>query len=256
MTDPTTTTSLKDVLAQRRWVHREWPFPHTIAQNVFTDEFYKELEEDFRRVMGLQAGRQSSPNYDANITLLSEHADGPLKVFLSREWHDMIAAVSGVTTATGDVSAALHHHEPGGRPGWPHNDLNPGWFGGPPPAGDEVRYENAEGVGYHHEPTDPAVTARANVRAVSLLFYLANPPWTPADGGHTGLYPSTAAAEQRQGMYVPPVNNTLMLFECTPFTWHGYAGHSRNERNSVVMWLHRPKQEVLDTWGDASIAYW
>ena len=52
------------------------------------------------------------------------------------------------------------------------------------------------------------------------------------------------------------MNNSLVLFECTPFSWHGYLGNRAKPRNSVVMWLHRPKADVVARWGEPSIVRW
>jgi hypothetical protein len=252
----TATPAMDGLLAHRRWVRRSLPFPHVVATNVFTDDTYAELTADFGRIMGAGAiAHATTPGYEAKSARLAEHVDGPLGVFLSRAWHDLVAGVVGVRTATGDVSGALHHHAPGGAAGWPHNDLNPGWFAGPPPAPDEIRVENVDGVDYHRGSADDA-SARETMRAVSVLFYLANPEWSAGDGGETGLFASAEAGSRGDGAFVPPVNNSLVLFECTPYSWHAYAGASRHIRNCLVMWLHRPKPEVVERWGEAAIAYW
>ncbi|CAM3075798.1 2OG-Fe(II) oxygenase [Skermania piniformis] len=245
---------MPQLLAHRSWVRRQQPFPHVVAEDVFTPTFYRALAEHYRRISTYEF-RATMAGYDATAARIRDHLDGPLAVFATREWHDLIAGVAGVQ-ATGDVTAALHHHEPGGEPGWPHNDLNPGWFGGPEPESDEIRLEGVDGVDYYRGDRPTGVTARETVRAVSVMFYLANPPWSPGDGGETGLYPSFDEGVQGTGRLVPPVNNSLVMFECTPFTWHSYAGRSRNPRNCVVMWLHRPKHDAIERWGEASIANW
>lgn len=247
--------ALADVLAHRRWVRRRAPFPHVVATNVFVADFYDELDREFRRIFAdhPEAFQRNMAGYDASGTDLGRYRDGPLGLFVSRPWHDMIAAVAGVD-ATGDVSANLHHHDPGGASGWPHNDLNPGWFADPSPAAEEVRLTREAGVDYHRGARPNGVAAHETIRAVSLLFYLANPPWQAGDGGETGLYRS--GADRSPAATVAPVNNSLVLFECTPYSWHGFVSNRRHPRNSVVMWLHRRKSEVEQRWGDASIVYW
>lgn len=245
---------LADLLAHRRWVRRTLPFPHVVATDVFTDEVYAALEADFVRLLdGGAISQPSGSGYEATWARLAEHADGPLSLFLSRGWHDLLAGVARVGTTTGDVSVGLHHHEPGGAPGWPHNDLNPGWFPEDAPGPGEVGVDGL--VDYHHGPADGS-PARETVRAVSALFYLANPPWAEGDGGETGLYDSVAAGARTEGVLVPPVNNSLVLFECTPYSWHAYARASRHQRNSLVMWLHRPRQDVVERWGESSVVHW
>lgn len=246
---------LEGLLAHRRWVRRELPFPHVVASDVFTDDVYAALAADFERLLASGAiSHPSGSGYEATWARLSEHAVGPLSLFLSREWHDLLAGVAGVDNPTGDVSVGLHHHEPGGAPGWPHNDLNPGWFAPDAPLPHEVGADGPH-VDYHHGPGDGS-PARETMRAVSVLFYLANHEWSEGDGGETGLYPSLDAGSRAEGIFVPPVNNSLVIFECTPYSWHAFAGSARRQRNCLVMWLHRPKQDVVDWWGESSVVYW
>ncbi|MDT4982832.1 MAG: hypothetical protein QOF95_322, partial [Pseudonocardiales bacterium] len=94
------------------------------------------------------------------------------------------------------------------------------------------------------------------IRAVSLLFYVGNPDWVPGDGGETGLFANIDTAARGPRAAVPPVNNSLVMFECTPFSWHAFVSNVSNPRNSVVMWLHRRKDEAVARWGEQSIVYW
>ena len=251
------TWQLDHVLANRRWVGRNTPFPHVVAANVFTTEFYTELHTEFARTEREhpQAFRRNMAGYDAAGADLGNFRDGTLGIFVSRQWHDMIADVAGVDV-TGDVSGSLQHHDPGGQSGWPHNDLNPGWFGGPAPLPHEVRLPGFDGVGYHGGVRPPGVAARETIRAVSVLFYLGNPEWEPGDGGETGLFSSYDTAWRGPSAAVAPVNNSLVLFECTVYSLHAFVSNPAKPRNSVVMWLHRSKDDVLARWGEQSIVNW
>lgn len=250
--------ALDRLLFNRRWVRRMHPVPHVYAANVFVPDFYRALHEQFARIERDQPEvfQRNMKGYDASGTSVKNFADGPLGVFVSREWHDLIARVAGVPSATGDVNAALHHHDAGGASGWPHNDLNPSWFAGPAPGPNEVRVEGTDGVGVVTGEAPPGVPVREVVRAVSLLFYLGNPDWEPGDGGETGLFADVASAGYGPGAAIPPINNSLVFFECTPRSWHSFISNRTKPRNSVVMWLHRPKDEAVTRWGDENIEYW
>jgi hypothetical protein len=247
---------LSELLANRRWVRRAEPFPHVIAQHVFVDEFYAQLHRQFEQIAREhpEAFTRGIANYDAAAADVEHYADGPLGVFVSREWHDVVAGIVGVA-ATGDVTAALHHHDPGSRRGWPHNDLNPGWFGGRPPASEELRMQNVDGVNYRTGSRPDGVPARETVRAVSLLFYLGNGEWQVGDGGETGLFASYDSERAGPAVVVPPINNSLVLFECTPYSLHAFLG-TNTPRNSMVMWVHRDKADAVRRWGEHSIVYW
>lgn len=251
------TYDLPALLAHRRWVRRTDPFPHVVAQNVFTPEFYAAMHEQYLAFERMNPGlfQRSLGNYDATAVDLRQVQDGPLGVFLSRPWHDLMAGLFGVQ-ATGDVSGNLHHHDPHSQSGWPHADFCPGWFPGPPPGTDEIRLSANDIVDYRKGPVRSGIEARETIRAVSLLFYLGNPDWTPGDGGETALFGSGSGA-RREGpaAVVPPVNNSLVMFECTPFSWHTFLTNTK-PRNAVVMWVHRSKADAIARWGERAIAYW
>lgn len=91
---------------------------------------------------------------------------------------------------------------------------------------------------------------------MSLLLYLGNPSWQPGDGRETGLFRDVATFAHGPAAAVPPINNSMMFFECTPWSWHAFVTSRVKPRTSVVMWLHRTKDEVRARWGDRSIEYW
>lgn len=246
------------LIYNRRWVRRSEPYRHVVAQDVFVPEFYRELEADYRHLREQVKGSftRSIKDYDAAASTLGEDHDGALGVFISREWHDMIAAVMGVE-ATGDVHASFHHHETGSASGWPHNDLSPGWFEDPPPGPAEVRLSDPDKLVYGKGPHSAETQAHEVMRGVSILFYLDNGPWQPGDGGETALFASSSDARAvGPAIAVPPIDNSIVIFECTPFSWHTFLSNRARPRNSLVMWLHRSKAEVTRRWGEASIVYW
>lgn len=249
---------LDGALKSRRWVRRLAPFPHVLAHEVFTAEVYAALEAAFKTLLAApdEAHFNVGPfrhrsAYDMDSVGFNPQMTGPLSLFASRAWHDMLAAVSGVN-ATGDINGGLHHHRVGGASGRVHNDLNPGWFS---------RSDDLAGINvsdgrcdYHSGATQEAgLAVQERVRAAAMLFYINNPPWRAGDGGETGLYLS--ASDSEPAASVPPINNTLLLFECTPYSYHRFLSNRRNERNSIILWLHRTKAEAVSRWGN-KIVYW
>ncbi len=248
---------LTDMLHNRRWMVRSRPFPHIVAENVFKEHIYQALEESFRDFLAPDGNRfaRNMPGYDAFGMEFTPHLTGPFSVFVSRAWHDMIAHLMGVH-ATNDVVGSLHHHEIGSANGQIHNDLNPGWFV------DNARddginicdpakcsYQTGEIFGARMKP-------RETIRAVAILFYVNNPPWSPGDGGETGLYRSSMDPIDSPVSVVPPINNSLLIFESTPYSYHSFLSNRGQPRDSVTMWLHRSKDEVVARWGEEKIVYW
>jgi 2OG-Fe(II) oxygenase superfamily len=254
---------LAQVIANRRWQCCTRPFPHYVAHDVFTPQFYRELDAAFGELMarGLSEEHDSRRfsrnirNYDAYSMLFDWEMPEPFQLFVSREWHGMLASLAGIP-ATGDVTGGFHHHLRGSRNGQIHNDLNPGWFVDSQCPGslnlsrnDLCEYSSGEmhGQGYSVHET---------VRALAVLLYLHNSPWQQSDGGETGLYDDSSQPVDRPTKAVPPVNNTLFIFECTPNSYHSFIQNRNGPRNSMIMWLHRPKSDVIRRWGENAIVGW
>jgi hypothetical protein len=232
-----------DLLAHRRWVHRTRPFPHVYVREVFVREFYDRLATEFTALQK-QPGlfRPIAPEYGATGVNLWQLGKGPLELFMSRAWHDLITAVAGVPDdVTGDVEGSLHHHDPDSPRGWPHSDLAPAWFPGAAPGPDTVGLPG-DTVDLKTGERPDGVAARELVRAVAVLFYLGNPEWQPGQGGETALFSAAGPDTPQPVVHVPPLNNSMIVFECTPRTWHTFAGDNTGARNSLVMWLHRPRE--------------
>lgn len=262
---------LETILSGRRLWQRARPFPHIVGDGVLAPAVYRDVEEEFRDELrrGLSEAATTSPSsrpfartvpgYGAYVKALTRETTGPLSLFISRAWHDMIAGLWGIE-ATGDVDAALHHHPVGSGDGWIHNDLNPGWFVDHPKA-DGVNLSDPALCDYQHGLADRAgssssLAPRETVRAAALLFYLANDPWSRGDGGETGLFSSLRSPISGPAAVVPPINNSLLCFPCTPFSCHAFLSNRRSARNSVILWLHVPRAQAEARHGVRSIEPW
>lgn len=72
----------------------------------------------------------------------------------------------------------------------------------------------------------------------------------------TGLYENSEQPIDEPTKTIPPVNNTLLIFECTPRSYHSFIQNRRSARNSIIMWLHRPKSDAIQRWGSDAIIGW
>lgn len=255
--------SLGKALANRSWKRRTRPFAHYVATDVFTPDVYKGMVAQFQSILDQGVSDTQSPGkfsrnikgYDAYALSFPPALDGPLSLFASREWHAMLARLLDIEV-TGDFNGGFHHHVVGSGSGRAHNDLNPGWFVDSPRA-DGINVSNYDLCDYHSGQTyKTTLKPRETVRAAALLFYLNNAPWSDGDGGETGLFQDVGQSIDGPSGRVPPVNNSLLLFECTPYSYHAFLSNQRNPRNSVIMWLHRTKAEVEARWGANAIVYW
>jgi hypothetical protein len=255
---------LARLLVPRPWVLCNDPFPHVRAERVFVDDIYRELASAFETILGGDERAswpearfsRNMPGFDASAVDFDDHVGQPFDLFVSRPWHDLFARLFAVN-ANGCVSGALHHHAIGSRDGFVHNDLNPGWFVDAChdqdiviPRGALCAYRNGS------MPGGANVTPRETVRAIVIIYYLNNAAWHAGDGGETALYRAAGDALEHSVITVPPLNNSLVAFEITPASFHAFRKNHRHARNSVIVWLHREKAEVVSRWGNSVIVRW
>lgn len=218
-----------DLLANRHWVRRTRPFPHIYARDVFVPDFYRRLTAELERIRRDDPAllRPYETMNDRAAVPLAQLRDGPLAVFLSAEWHDMIAGMAGVAT-TGDVTAAVLADPPGTPSGPPSNACDSVWFPGPAPQPGEVRV--------HEGPRPAGTEGRACVRAIHTTFYLGDAQRPSGRDGATDLYESTSATGART---IAPLGNSLVLFPCTPRSWHAFRGTDTEPCQRVVSASYR-----------------
>lgn len=256
---------LEQALGNRRWWSRRHPCPHFVVRDVFAPDFYAALEDEFRALLDRGFGPPSAldrfarnmPNSDAYSWNFTADVSGPLSIFYRRDWHDLIARLTGAET-TLDVNGALHHHQPGSLDGQVHNDVGIGYFiDRPRPDGvnpmDLSRCSYTDG---RPGALGDGRPVRAAVRSVAVLLYLCNPDWRPGDGGETGLFLHPDDPVKQPTAAVPPINNTLLVFEITPRSLHSFLHNPHKPRNSVVMWLHRSYDQAVARFGQDAIYEW
>ncbi|MFI5041025.1 MAG: Stf0 family sulfotransferase [Acidimicrobiales bacterium] len=241
-------------LGNRRWWRCATPFPHFRADRVFVDDLYERMAAQFREHLAAGLFARDIPGYDASAKAVTAKDAGDFSVFVSSAWRDLLAGLMA-PDATGEVNLTLHHHDVGSRSGLPHNDLNPGWFA----AGDDpgaITVSDAAVCPYRTGVTTDERHSVERVRAVAVIFYLANPPDAGNSHGGTGLYRQVSDPVHRPVALIPPSNNSLVAFECTPYSFHSFITNPYFERNCLVMWLHRRKEDVVRRWGEQSIVGW
>jgi hypothetical protein len=243
-------SDIAPLLAHRRWWRHRQPFPHVQAVNVFQPEVYLALEDAFLAWLSDSGGGRPLDGHDLQGTTLTGKFDGPLRLFASSGWRDFVTGAMN-TEVTCHVNLGLHHHRAYSDAGFPHTDLNPGFFPDEKGAGSGVVLADPARVEYTSGRTsDPRQPVAEVVRAVAVLFYLANPPWLAEHENCTGLYHAHGDSPADAVATVPPHSNSLLAFECTPWSFHGFQSGGSVGRNSVVQWFHRPTETVSERWGD------
>jgi hypothetical protein len=251
---------LIDLLSNRRWSYRTEPFPHIYAEEVFIPTVYNQLAASFREILarkpGLEAGGQRFQYHGSDGLLMPFHPSlsGPLSLFVSRPWVDLVAQATGAHV-TNDVNGALHYHRGGSKSGFVHQDFSSCWFVDHP-RDDGINVTDTDLCCYRTGQTFAGgLVPKERVRAVAVFFYLNNPTWRPGDGGETGLYRSPNDPVDRPAAAIPPINNSMVIFECSPKSLHSFIKNKFNPTSSVVVWLHTTRQDAVAKWGSNPIHY-
>ena len=253
---------LADILANRAWLRRSRPFPHIVARNVFTADFYDALARQMRDI--LAKGLAETPTatvfsraiagYDAYGIGFDHSLPRPAAVFLSAPWRDLMCGLFGVGV-TPYVFAGSHHHTVGSRNGFIHCDFNPVWF--PRCADGRIQVPNDTLCSYTRGtgPLDDLQKMQV-VRGAVVLFFLLNEDWRPGDGGEIGLFTAANSRVDTPAFACPPINNSLIAFECTPRSFHAFISNKRLSRTSIIMWVHRTMEEAVQRFGEAQLEQW
>ncbi len=162
------------------------------------------------------------------------------------------ASPSGSKRTTFEIDAATHSHPPGSRTGWIHNDYNPGWFARDA-GSDQTIFSDEENCKYKSSYEKTNYVGR--MRYITIIYYLLNDGWEDGDGGETGIYSSSSQSPNLPDIAIPPINNTILMFECRPDSYHSFIA-SKKQRNSVTLWLHRPINEARKQWPYHEPIYW
>ena len=244
-----------DYLLNRRWRVASLPFKHCVVNDVFVDAVYRRISSAFEERLSRADGRATSySSYDAKIWSFEEQDRSRLFPLLDHEFLSTAARALELEV-TFEIDGAMHHHPPGSRTGWIYNDFNPGWFPRAA-AGDEVMLGDHSLCNYRTgKPVRPDISPIQRMRRLTLIYYVNNKGWRDGDGGETGLYASQEQQVTAPDLKVPPIDNNLMMFECSPHSFHSFLS-TRRVRNSVILWLHCDLEHSKRRWPHHEPVYW
>lgn len=238
---------------------KEKPFRHIVVDDFFKKDFYNHLCVEMKKLLnrGISDTPQRDlfsrlPSPDENIFSLTvdPKLGYPLSFFYSREWDQYISGVFNVASSR-DTILALHHHEIGSKTSWTHNDFGMCSF-------KEDRLENGVNPWYYQciyrDDSDKQPDTFRRVRAVAIIYYLLNDQnWSESDGGETALYTS---ADRTDAFKVAPINNRLLAFEVSPFSFHAFLQNKTSERNSIIQWIHQEPKLMFEKYPESKLSVW
>jgi hypothetical protein len=240
------------------WEHAE-PFRHYGATGVFDAATYARLERQFTEILDATSGKIDGEytlkkvlgNYDAQILGFNDILAEKFAPIFTDDWLRPITSFLGMKYLP-RVEGALHSNPKNSSTGWIHTDLCSGWF--------DEKYSDREKLTLPPRGRCNYFTGRTTkldaepeeyIRSATLIFYLCNDEWTSSDGGETGLYGAARETPNTEKRLVPPVNNSLLLFECSPHSYHRFVANPGRARNSIILWLHSTVENAQEKWGAA-----
>jgi len=238
-------------------VMHDEPFRHIVVDDLLTDTLYEDLccffADSFSRGLSEKPDRnlfsRHQGGYDAYIFTPNPRAEYPMSFLNSRGWVEYLSSLFAIQSSD-DTITSFHHHLPSGADGWVHSDYSLCSFR-------EDRLDNGINPWYYQciyeddvKGRQPDTTKR--MRAIAIIYYLANEPWKEGDGGETALYNK----EQNIVKKVAPINNRLLAFEISPTSFHGFVKNHRHIRNSISQWIHQEPQSMFEKFGVYETVKW
>lgn len=240
------------------WHQAATPFRHLRAAEVFDADTYTGLAAQFRAVLDTTSGvrpgryrmRPAPGSNDGLILGLTEPLAAAFAPLFTEAWLRDLARLLDLPFVP-RIEGALHSNPQGSRTGWIHTDCCSAWFDESRQPADTLILPPRGRCNYFTGKRRTADAEPAEyIRAATLIFYLCNDGWTPGDGGETGLYSRGHESKDTVEVLIPPVNNSLFLFECSPHSYHRFVTNPGRARNSVILWLHAHVDDALARWGD------
>jgi hypothetical protein len=193
--------------------------------------------------------KRSNPKYDARILAMNEDLAPSFDPLFSQAWLQALFRLVDLPELR-RIDGGLHSSPIDSRDGWIHTDLCSGWFdessSQPGLFPDRRKCDYFSGA-----PKTESAKPVEYVRAATMIYYLCNEGWRPGDGGETGLYSSSRTGAHAPFKLVQPIDNSILLFECSPHSYHRFVTNPRRTRNSIILWLHTTVERAEGMWGNA-----
>ncbi|SFG39718.1 2OG-Fe(II) oxygenase superfamily protein [Duganella sp. CF458] len=239
------------------WSEWQQPYRHFRANHVLDAESYAALCAQFSRILDTTAGKREGKykmrpamgNNDGWLLGLTDDLAASFAPLFTEAWLRSLAELLELKFLP-RIEGALHSNPQGSRTGWIHTDCCSAWFDESnstperlmlPPRG-RCSYFTGKAKARDAQPVE-------YVRAATMIFYLCNDGWQQGDGGETGIYNLGFEGKDTVETLIPPLNNSLFLFECSPHSFHRFVTNPGRTRNSIILWLHASVEDAEARWG-------
>lgn len=214
----------------------QYPFNHIIIKNLLKDDIYNSLCENFESyiIKTKKFGKIGDTNlfYDAKIyEMKEEDCKNGYEFFVSLFWQSCISFLFQ-KQFNQHIAYTLHEHEPNTKDGYPHLDLS---------ICSVIEDHNKQikltgDCLYADDSKLRQPYTKKIVRSVAGLYYFNNKTNGNDDlGGGTAIYNDYNT--QNINKIIPPINNSMFLFEIGSKSFHGFK-KSKFKRSAIVQWFH------------------
>lgn len=175
---------------QQLWEYRR-PFRHFRGAGVLPPDRYEVTAAKFREILTCTSDfrRSRYENYDAQIMSIGNNLAACFPDLFSAAAIISLHRVIGIPFQP-RVVAAVHSSPSNSRSGWIHTDYCSVWFDDNTVPLGEVAFMTETMCDYTRRPKAHLAPPIEYARAATMIYYLCNDEWSPADGGQTGLYPA------------------------------------------------------------------
>jgi hypothetical protein len=237
------------------------PFRHYRAMNPLTAEQFSDAQAAFKKMLDASNGEcpsnyrfaRATKNYDALILPMEESLAPAFHPLFSEPFIRSLCDLLEIPYLS-RIDGALHSSPRDSRTGWIHTDYCSAWFDESRARPGEILFPERMRVQYFDGTKRIAdATPVEYVRAATMIFYCCNEGWKQGDGGETALYGAAAQSSNTTFELVPPVNNSILFFECSPHSYHRFVTNPGRPRNSIILWLHSTLQHAEARWGATAV---
>jgi hypothetical protein len=222
------------------------PFPHVHVESFFKPKFYKDCCDFFNEILDRGVSDKYDPYkfsryhfeyYNAFFWQMHANSSYPISQFLSIEWVNYFSNLFNVEL-TNEVSFELRHHKVDTIKNitkYVHNDFYVVGFPFDVPDKKELFQYYFQCPYLLQSPEDEEMVNK-RMRSVVAFIYINNQDWEEKSGGVTALYKSTNL--ERHVKEIPPISNSMLAFEITPYSYHSYINNNTVDRNTIMLWFH------------------
>jgi 2OG-Fe(II) oxygenase superfamily len=214
-----------------------YPFRHIIIDDFLPSDANTALREQFDQILSRSVSEKKDLSrfvrremYDVDIFWPQPRLDDAHRYFFSLRYFEMLRKFLKAPISN-DTILMYHHHDENKEDNYIHNDYLGGFFM-------EDSLQNDINPWYfqctHSAPPQSENKSRKMMRSAAAIYYL-NENWDEKQRGETGLFwkndPRFLAKK------IAPLNNRLLVFEVTPFSWHNFMKNNMPSRNSIAQWF-------------------